>query len=159
MERADPPGNLRERVLAAWRALPHEGKRDQPPSFRALEKQHGLPSGIFSRILSGHTAEIKHKNAERMATALNVSLSWLLTGEGAEEPPKSTPQHSSEAARDLAAEWARWEKIDERAIQMVLAGPLYPYSPRVWLSLMIVYAANLSLGQSVSPTGTDPLHP
>ncbi|MDI1475405.1 hypothetical protein [Polyangium sp. y55x31] len=154
-------GNLRERVLAAWRALPPEGKRHQPPSFRALEQRYGLPGGIFSRVLNGHTSEIKQRNAERMAAALNVPLSWLLTG-SAEEKPKSSPpaasSHSPEEARALAAQWARWENIDERAIEMVMSGPVYPYSPRVWLCLIEVYEANLRIAQSKPPIPSGPSH-
>jgi len=108
-----------------------------------------LPAGIFSRVLNDRTKEITKKNAERMASALKVSLSWLLTGKeaGAEEPASKLPARSLEDARRLAIEWARWEGMDERAIRMVMAMPLVPYRPRIWLSLIEVCAANLALGR------------
>ncbi|MDI1444619.1 hypothetical protein [Polyangium sp. 6x1] len=144
MKGRESGASLKDRVRTAWEDLPPVGPRQQPPSFRTLEEKHGLPSGIFSRVISGKTATLTQRNAERMAQALNVPLSWLLTGETEAPAPRS---RSPEAARNLAIEWARWEQIDERAIQMVQVMPLYPYSPRAWLCMIELCQANLRLGQ------------
>lgn len=160
MTESGTPGGLRERVEAAYYKLPEEGRSKKRPSYRALEQRYKLPGGIFSRVLSGATEEITLRNAEKLATALNVSVSWLITGTAETVGPPSMPTRSPdiagspnapaegpEAARDLAATWARWEGVDPRAIDMVRAGPLYPYSPRVWHALILVFEANLKIAE------------
>lgn len=78
-------------------------------------KLTGIPSGTMSNIANGKTG-LSVNYANRLSSALGVSASWLLTGEGPMEmegwvPPSETPQFSrSKMANDQGEEVARLRK-------------------------------------------------
>lgn len=78
---------LAERAWLAWHSLPR-GPKGDPPGWKGLEAEHGVPGATFSKMFSGKRAEPRGTTVAAMARALHVDAAWLQFGQG--EPPKPT---------------------------------------------------------------------
>lgn len=115
-----PVGPLAVRVWSAWKALERDSQ-GRAPSWRRLEREHGLSEATFSSVVAGRRKSIETETAERMARALGVSLGWLLRGEGdgpaIADPTVERPSAAKlDAAVDGAARSLRRLGFSEEAV-------------------------------------------
>lgn len=78
---------LADRAWLAWHSLPRDEK-GEPPGWKGLEAEHGVPGATFSKVFSGKRTEPRSSTVEAMARALRVSPEWLQFGRG--QPPQPT---------------------------------------------------------------------
>lgn len=83
-------GSVGERAWWAWQCLPRND-RDQPPTWRSLEKKYGMTNATIRRwIWDLNTENPTVKTAAVVATALRCTPEWLVDEEG---PGPMTDRH------------------------------------------------------------------
>lgn len=140
-----PLDTLAERAWYAYHALPRDF-RGNPPSYRSLEQEHGLPQATFAKLFGGHKKSVGSANLPRLCRALGVNVAWLTESVG--DPPEltgpiqplrfdasawtaaSAPASGIAASSDpyprrtAAADIAREDGVSEEAVLSVLKEPV-----------------------------------
>lgn len=73
-------GTFARRVWFAYNCLPREN--GSLPLQRYLERDHGLPRGLFNKIFTGERQEPRTTTLRRLGEALRVHDRWLSHGDG-----------------------------------------------------------------------------
>lgn len=69
------------RAWFAWQCLPRD-RKGAPPSFRSLERQHGLSNNDLSRLVWDAYERLTVEKARKFAAALGTTAEWLEWEEG-----------------------------------------------------------------------------
>ena len=69
------------RAWFAWKCLPRD-ERGEPPTFRSLERAHGLANKDLSRLVWDFYKRPSYEKMQRFAAALKTTPEWLEHEEG-----------------------------------------------------------------------------
>lgn len=106
-----PTETVSDRAWLAYHSLPRDSA-GKPPKRVDLERAHGLPQALFSKLFRGARVSFSMKTWKAIASALQVSLDWLVNGDG--EPPSPTgpvPERPGQSRAPNLSDPANWVAI------------------------------------------------
>jgi len=100
-----------DRLWYAYHCLPRDAGGELP-SYRALERDHGLSSGLISRLMRGERPAIEHETWKKLHVAFRVPPPWLdYGGQNGPPPPRVAVPLRPGIAGVRYGDLPEWESI------------------------------------------------
>jgi hypothetical protein len=143
-----PLGTLNDRVYFAYHCLPRNKRGKVELSARKIEEAHDLPQALLNKLFSGERKTVSSETAPKLATALRVSLMWLLEGDG--DPPQLTgpiePRKDKYGAHDPSY-WLEKAHLDDGTVDMEKLSEVNNFFEAKRSRLVVNYASAATINE------------